>query len=211
MTIFYLDEVDSTQEYLKERLKSKELVSPIAVVAKRQTHGQGSRGNSWIGADGNLFLSFCISIKELPRDLRLESSSIYFSYIMKQVLEDHGSHVWLKWPNDFYIGDVKIGGTITNIVKDDLVCGIGLNLVAAPDIFEKLDVEISLENILECYFNYLKKNIEWKHIFSKYKLEFRKSKNYFAHSGDDRISLGDVSLQDDGSIVSDGQRIYSLR
>ncbi len=211
MTIFYLDEINSTQEYLKERLKSKEFVSPVAVVAKRQTSGQGSRGNSWIGEDGNLFLSFSISIKELPRDLRLESSSIYFSYIMKQVLEDHGSQVWLKWPNDFYVGNVKIGGTITNIVKDDLVCGIGLNLITAPDTFEKLDIDISLENILNSYFNYLKKNIEWKHIFSKYKLEFYKSKTYFAHSGDGRISLSNASLQDDGSIVSDGQRIFSLR
>ena len=211
MTIFYLDEVDSTQTYLKELLKKKEVCSPVAVVAKRQTNGQGSRGNSWIGEDGNLFLSFCISIKELPKDLKLESSSIYFSYIMKQVLEDNGSKVWLKWPNDFYIGNFKIGGTITNIVKDDLVCGIGLNLVAAPNTFEKLDIEISLENILNCYFNYLKKNIEWKHIFSKYKLEFYKSKTYFVHSGNDKISLGDASLQDDGSIISNGQRIFSLR
>lgn len=211
MTIFYLDEVDSTQTYLKELLKKKKVCSPVAVVAKRQTKGQGSRGNSWIGEDGNLFFSFCISIKELPKDLKLESSSIYFSYIMKQVLEDHGSKVWLKWPNDFYIDSFKIGGTITNIVQDDLVCGIGLNLVSAPDTFEKLDIEISLENILNCYFNYLKKSIEWKHIFSKYKLEFCKSKTYFVHSGNDRISLGDVSLQDDGSIISNGQRIFSLR
>ena len=211
MTIFYLDEVDSTQTYLKELLKKKEVYSPVAVVAKRQTSGQGSRGNSWIGEDGNLFLSFCISIKELPKDLKLESSSIYFSYIMKQVLEDHGSKVWLKWPNDFYIDNFKIGGTITNIVKDDLVCGIGLNLVSAPEAFEKLDIEISLEKILNCYFNYLKKNIEWKHIFSKYKLEFYKSTSCFVHSGNDKISLGDASLQDDGSIISNGQRIFSLR
>ena len=211
MTIIYLEEVDSTQTYLKERLKAKELISPVAVIAKRQLEGHGSRGNSWLGEDGNLFLSFSFLIKDLPKDLKLESSSIYFSYIMKQVLEDHGSQVWLKWPNDFYLDNLKIGGTITNIVKDDLICGIGLNAVSAPENFGKLDIEISLENILNHYFKYLKKNIEWKHIFSKYKLEFGKSKNYFAHSGDSKISLSGASLQNDGSIVSDGQRIFSLR
>lgn len=211
MKIIYLDVVDSTQKYLKEQLKKKELVSPVAVVAHTQYAGQGSRGNSWIGEEGNLFFSFSIPIKDLPDDLKLESSSIYFSYLLKQVLEDNGSKVWLKWPNDFYIGDNKIGGTITNIVKDDLVCGIGLNLSSAPEGFSKLDVEISKENILNCYFNYLKKNIRWKHIFSKYKLEFDKSKNYFAHGVDKRVSLLNAILQDDGSIISDGQRIFSLR
>jgi BirA family biotin operon repressor/biotin-[acetyl-CoA-carboxylase] ligase len=211
LTIFYLDEIDSTQRYLKENLKSGELSSPVAVVAHRQYSGQGSRGNSWIGEGGNLFLSFAFPIKELPQDLKLESSSIYFSYIMKQILQDYGSNIWLKWPNDFYIDDLKLGGTITNIVKDDLVCGIGLNVVSAPEGFSKLDVEISIENILNDYFNYLKNRVPWKHIFSNYKLEFYKSKNYFAHSGDKRFSLGDASLQDDGSIVSDGQRIFSLR
>ena len=211
MKIIYLDTIDSTQRYLKDLLKSKELTSPVAVVADEQSSGQGSRGNSWIGQKGNLFLSFSIPIKELPDDLRLESSSIYFSYLLKHVLEEQGSKVWLKWPNDFYIDDHKIGGTITNIVKEDLVCGIGLNLLSSPDGFSRLDIDISKENILNGYFNYLKKNIQWKHIFSKYKLEFYKSKEYFAHSKDIKVSLTNAVLQDDGSIVSDGQRIYSLR
>lgn len=211
MKIIYLDAIDSTQRYLKDALKNKEIFSPVAVVASRQYAGQGSRGNSWIGEEGNLFFSFSIAIKDLPNDLKLESSSIYFSYLLKQVLEDNGSKVWLKWPNDFYIDDCKIGGTITNIVKDDLVCGIGLNIQVSPDGFSKLDVMISKENILNGYFNYLKKNIIWKQIFSKYKLEFDKSKNYFAHGGDKKISLSNAVLQDDGSIISDGQRIFSLR
>ncbi|WP_345993783.1 biotin--[acetyl-CoA-carboxylase] ligase [Sulfurimonas sp. HSL-1716] len=211
MKIIYLEAVDSTQRYLKESLKKGELISPVAVTAQKQYDGQGSRGNSWIGEEGNLFFSFSIPLKDLPDDLRLESSSIYFSYLLKQVLEDKGSKVWLKWPNDFYIGDKKIGGTITNILKDDLICGIGLNLVSAPEGFCSLDVAISKENILNCYFNYLKKNIGWKHIFSKYKLEFDKSKNYFAHGGDKKVSLLNAILQEDGSIISDGQRIFSLR
>lgn len=211
MTIYSLDTIDSTQRYLIELLKSKQLSAPVCIVAHTQTSGEGSRGNSWIAESGNLFLSFAYPKSELPQDLKLESSSIYFSYIMKQVLQDRGSKLWLKWPNDFYLDDLKLGGLMTNIVGEDLVCGIGLNIKSAPKGFAKLDIEISLENILNDYFNYLKNRVSWKHIFSNYKLEFHKSKNYFAHSGEKRFSLGDASLQDDGSIVSDGQRILSLR
>ena len=41
-------------------IKAKEIEIPHAVVAKKQTAGIGSRSNSWIGEDGNLFLSFAI-------------------------------------------------------------------------------------------------------------------------------------------------------
>jgi BirA family biotin operon repressor/biotin-[acetyl-CoA-carboxylase] ligase len=211
LTIFYLDEVDSTQSYLKDSLKSGSLCAPVAVCAKKQTAGKGSRGNSWIGVDGNLFFSFALSLREIPSDLKIESASIYFSFILKEVLAQRGSKLWMKWPNDFYIDSSKIGGTITNIQGDNLVCGIGLNLASAPDGFKCLDIEVSVENILNDYFNYLKKKIEWKQIFSKYKLEFCMSKSYVTHSENSEISLSEACLQDDGSIVSNGQRIFSLR
>ncbi len=126
--ILWLDEVDSTQRYLLDELKSKRLKAPICVGTTIQTHGRGSRGNSWIGEEGNFFVSFAIDRSFLPNDLKLESSSIYFAYILKEVLEDLGSKVWLKWPNDFYLGEKKLGGLITNLVGDSLVCGVGINL-----------------------------------------------------------------------------------
>ena len=56
LQILYLDSVDSTQLYLKKKLVQKEIKSPYAIVAKKQTNGIGSRENEWIGIDGNLFL-----------------------------------------------------------------------------------------------------------------------------------------------------------
>ena len=61
MEILYLDEVTSTQTWLIEQIKKNKLTPPVAVYAKKQTLGVGSRGNSWIGEDGNLFLSFAIT------------------------------------------------------------------------------------------------------------------------------------------------------
>ena len=211
MKIEFLERVDSTQTYLKNLLKDKKVSSPYAVVSKIQTDGLGSRDNSWIGYEGNLFLSFSVSLKDLPRDLKLESASIYFAYILKETLESLGSKIWLKWPNDFYLKDLKIGGMITNVVEDELICGVGLNLVNAPEEFATLDVNISINRLLKDYFVNIEKKVLWKQVFSKYKLQFYLNQKFFTHKNSLRISLGEAELQSDGSIISNGERIYSLR
>ena len=211
MQISYLESIDSTQTYLKELLRENKIASPYAVVANKQTDGLGSRGNAWHGLEGNLFLSFAYPRLEMPQDLKIESSSIYFAYLLKETLADAGSNVWLKWPNDFYLDELKIGGVITNVVKETLVCGIGLNLKVAPEGFAKLDIEIEREKLLENYFAKVEKFISWKQVFSKYELEFSRNQNFFTHGNGTKIPLKDVSLQSDGSIISNGERIFSLR
>ena len=211
MQIYWFDELDSTQTYLKEKLGSGELQAPVAIVAHRQRKGVGSRGNSWIGLDGNLFFSFAISRDDLPSDLALESSSIYFSYLLKETLMEEGSKLWLKWPNDFYIQDEKIGGTITFLRENDLLCGIGINLVKSPDGFASLDIEINKKDLLNKFFKKIKNKSPWKQVFSKYKIEFTNSKRYSTHFENNKISLENAELNNDGSLTIDGQRIYSLR
>lgn len=210
MQITYLESVDSTQTYLKSKIQTKEIVAPHAVVANMQTSGLGSRDNSWTGFQGNLFLSFALKLDVLPKDLKLESASIYFAYILKITLAEENSKVLIKWPNDFYIDDKKIGGMITNIIGDTLVCGIGLNLVKSPRGFSVLDVKIKREILLDFYFKNLEKKFLWKQIFSKYELEFY-SNNFFYGHDKDKILLCQTTLQEDGSIISNGERIYSTR
>ncbi len=207
----YLKTIGSTQKHLKELIKAKKIETPFAVIADAQTDGIGSRENSWNSLEGNLFLSFAIELENLPKDLKLESASIYFAYILKTVLNDFNSETWLKWPNDFYVKDKKIGGMITNIVDSVLICGVGLNLVTQPKGFEKLDVEVTREDLVKKYFKKIEKNVSWKQVFSKYELEFYKNKNFFTHNKSLRIPLEDVNLQSDGSIVRNGERIYGLR
>jgi len=211
LKIVFLESVDSTQTYLKNLLKTKKVSSPYGVVAKTQTAGLGSRNNKWTGLEGNLFLSFSIKVEDLPSDLKLESASIYFSYLLKESLESFGSKVWLKWPNDFYINKLKIGGMITNLVGDDLICGVGLNLINNPEEFASLDIKISIEELLNSYFTNIEKKVLWKQVFSKYKLEFYLNQRFFTHKNNLKISLGEAELQSDGSIISNGERMYSLR
>ncbi len=211
MEIHWHESLPSTQSHLIEALKSGELRAPVCVGATIQTMGRGSRGNSWIGEEGNLFISLAIARSALPEDLKLESSSIYMAFVMKELLASMGSRVWLKWPNDFYLGEKKIGGVITNVLNDTLVCGIGINVVSAPENFGKLDISAPTFEITKSYCRLFKKLPSWKQIFSKYQLEFEDSRVFFTHHNHQKIALQDAVLLEDGSLMCDGQRIFSLR
>jgi len=211
LEIIYLNEVDSTHTYLKNYIKNNSYKSPIAVVTQNQTDGIGSRSNSWEGLKGNLFFSFAIDKLMLPSDLPIQSSSIYFSYILRDVLESVGSKIWLKWPNDFYIENKKIGGTITNLSNNIFFCGIGLNLKYVNNNFGYLDIEFDIKKYLNLYFDKLESKISWKQIFSKYSLEFEKSRQMETTINNQKKSLEHSILNGDGSIFIDNKKVFSLR
>lgn len=211
MKIIRLNEVDSTQKYLKEYISNNKYEVPLCVTAKIQRAGMGSRGNSWIGKEGNLFFSFVLKKESLPPDLPLQSASIYFTFILKDILEKKGSKLFLKWPNDFYMNDKKIGGAITSVSKDLLFCGIGLNLLEVDDSFGKLDIKIDIDEILELYFKEIEKKSSWKQIFSLFKIEFKHSKKFQATIDDVKVSLEKAILNSDGSIQIENKKVFSLR
>ena len=210
MKTLFFKSLPSTQTYLKELLKKQEEL-PLAIVADRQTAGIGSRNNSWNSKEGNLFLSFALNLETLPNDLKLESSSIYYSYLLKETLHSFGSKVFLKWPNDLYIGESKVGGMITNIIDKSLVCGVGVNLEKKDEIFGALDIKVEKKELLERYFLNIEKRVLWKQVFSKFQLEFQTNQKFFTHINGEKVSLSEAELQDDGSLLINGQKVYSLR
>ncbi len=117
----------------------------------------------------------------------------------------------MKWPNDFYLGEKKIGGTITNITGLDLVCGIGVNLQKAPDGFAHLDVNVDISDLLASFIKLLKNCTPWKKVLKKFEIEFEQNRDFFTHYQNERFSLADARLCDDGALIVDGKRIYSLR
>jgi len=211
LEILFFDNLPSTQQYLVAQLQQKSLHSPVAVLSKEQHAGIGSRDNSWSGGEGNFFASIAIGIDRLPDDLPLASASIYFSFIMKETLEALGENIWLKWPNDFYSDTHKVGGTITQKVGQDLICGIGINLKKSQNGFVSLQSDISPENLLHKYIERLLEFPEWKQVFSQYEVEFELSKRFSVHIENRKKSLADASLCGDGSLLIGGKRVYSSR
>ncbi|MGB3751585.1 MAG: biotin--[acetyl-CoA-carboxylase] ligase [Arcobacteraceae bacterium] len=211
MEICFLDSVESTHLYLKEYIKKNGYVKPLCIVTNNQTQGIGSRDNTWEGKKGNLFFSFVIDKKHLTDDLPIQSTSIYFSFILKELLTVRGSKIWLKWPNDFYIDDKKIGGTITNKANELYYCGIGLNLQFIQESYGYLDIEIEIQDLLQNYFSIILQKKTWKQVFSKYLIEFENSKEYTATIHKKKASLKSAFLNDDGSITIDDKKVFSLR
>ena len=211
MEIIYYKELVSTHKFLLERLKSHKINYPVMIVADEQSGGVGTHGREWKSYKGNLFLSFSDSIETLPSDLPLQSLSIYFAYLMKEVLSQKGSKVWLKWPNDFYIHDKKIGGVLSQIVGKRYICSIGLNLIKSPTNFDILDIKIDRDILVKIFLSKVNELISWKNIFSKYQIEFTKSKKFYATVEGEKISLKDAILESDGSIKINNKKVYSLR
>jgi BirA family biotin operon repressor/biotin-[acetyl-CoA-carboxylase] ligase len=211
LEIRYFNTLPSTQKYLLEQLKKKNLKAPVAVIANQQHAGIGSRNNTWSGGEGNFFASIALDLDTLPEDLPLGSASIYFSFIMKQTLEALDENIWLKWPNDFYLNDEKIGGTITQKLNNMLICGMGINLKDSQNGYRALKCDISAQNLLEKYLEKFEKLPTWKQIFREYEIEFELSRKFSVHIENDKKSLSDATLCEDGSLIIGGKRVFSLR
>ncbi|MCI5968774.1 biotin--[acetyl-CoA-carboxylase] ligase [Helicobacter sp.] len=214
MQMLKFDCIESTQLYLAERLREGSLNAPIVVVADTQSGGVGSRGNVWESVQEGLYFSLAIPLSMLPQDLMVESMSIYMSYLFKEVLSQNGAQVWLKWPNDLYVGDKKVGGVICTKIEENIVVGIGLNLKVSSIRFGAVEVGIKKDEILEAFVEILenaKKKFSWKQIFSKYELEFPKNFSYGFHHKGRIVEMSEAVLCDDGAILIGNEKIYSLR
>ncbi len=200
------ESLPSTQIYLLEKLKSNELKAPVLVLAKNQSTGIGSRGNIWEGTKSALTFSLALNASDLPKDLPMQANALYLGFLFKEVLKELGSQTWLKWPNDLYLGDQKIGGVLVNVYKDMRVCGIGVNRVSTK--WACLDIGASDDWIIEGFLKKIEENLFWGEVLSKYALEFHRSNSFSFHNDwGELVSLKDAELLEDGRICIKG-KIY---
>lgn len=209
--IEYIENIDSTHLHVIKALKEGKINPPYLLYAGSQYGGVGSRGNHWEGALGNLYMSLCVEKKHIASDVPAPSMSIYFAQILKEIFTSHGSQVWLKWPNDFYLGEKKIGGIITAKIGDFYIGSTGINIASAPEEFGILDIKMTNTEIVEEYYEQIKKIPSWKQIFSKFRVEFQKSKKFSFHDEGKSVSLAEATLNDDGSIQINNKKVYNLR
>ncbi|MBM0606116.1 biotin--[acetyl-CoA-carboxylase] ligase [Helicobacter pylori] len=200
------DSLPSTQTYLLEKLKSNELKAPVLVLAKNQSAGIGSRGNIWDGTKSALTFSLALNASDLPKDLPMQASALYLGFLFKEVLKELGSQTWLKWPNDLYLEDQKIGGVLVNVYQGMRVCGIGVNRVSTK--WACLDIGASDDWIIEGFLKKIEENLFWGEVLSKYALEFHRSNSFSFHNDwGEAMSLKDAELLEDGRICIKG-KIY---
>ena len=105
----------------------------VIVITDNQTAGKGQRGNTWIAEPG-LNLTFSLILK--PKFLAASEQfnlNIAISLGIHKTLSIGGDGFKVKWPNDIYHRNKKLGGiliqnTIKNNSIEDSIIGIGMNI-----------------------------------------------------------------------------------
>ncbi|MCW3118382.1 MAG: biotin--[acetyl-CoA-carboxylase] ligase [Chitinophagaceae bacterium] len=152
--IVELSKIDSTNNYLKKELsKSAPLSEGTVILADHQYAGRGQINNIWEAEAGkNLTFSIllCPSFLAPEKQFILNKAiSIAINDVLSGII---GSGVKIKWPNDIYVNDSKLGGIlIENVIQGKkwkyAIVGIGLNInqINFPD---HLNNATSLQKIM---------------------------------------------------------------
>ena len=152
-----LQSVDSTNNYALSQIHANMAQPGTCYFAHEQTSGKGQRGKSWATERGtNIILSIVVKPDFLQTFQQFQLSTCvavgthqFFSKYDKDSLK-------IKWPNDIYWRDRKLGGIlIENIIRsqesgggnwDWAVVGIGININQA-NFATNLKNPVSLKQI----------------------------------------------------------------
>ena len=151
--IVKLTEVDSTNNYLKNLLSNyAPLAEGTVIMADHQFAGRGQFGNTWHSQKAeNLTISIYLSPSFLPVSQQFELSKAISLAIIDYLTHFFREDCKIKWPNDIYVGNYKLGGllienTISSGKIKNSIIGIGLNVNQTN--FEGLSQASSIKKIL---------------------------------------------------------------
>ena len=130
-TVEVLPEVDSTNTELMRRARQG-YTDPVLLVAEQQTAGRGRLGRAWHGARGDS-LMFSLGLPLAPAEWSGLSLAVGVA-----LAESLHPRIGLKWPNDLWVGDRKLGGILIETAsfgtggEGQRYAAIGVGLNVAP-------------------------------------------------------------------------------
>lgn len=143
MKIIELEEVDSTNEFLKRGGFTEDVI----VTAKMQTAGRGTKGRSFISEEGGLYISTLRFYDNFPAGDAFRIM-VNCSVAVCRTLEKFGVPAVIKWSNDVLVGGKKICGTLIEntfsngyITRSIVGSGINVNNEIPPEI---KDIAVSM-------------------------------------------------------------------
>ncbi|WP_137751944.1 biotin--[acetyl-CoA-carboxylase] ligase [Sphingopyxis sp. L1A2A] len=125
----------STNADLLARLASGEHVGEGHwLIADRQTAGRGRLGRGWNDGQGNFMGSTVVHLT--IGDPSPATLALVAGVALAKTVAALAPHIdaQLKWPNDLLVGGAKCAGILMERTGNSVVIGIGVNLVAAPDL-----------------------------------------------------------------------------
>ena len=130
--IYYFDEVPSTMDIATE-LALKGASEGTLVLAETQTKGRGRQAREWFSPKyKGIYLSLILRPKILPNLIPVLTlmSAVSVCEAIKETVDLESK---IKWPNDIFIENKKLGGILTELNAETdsvrfVVIGIGLNV-----------------------------------------------------------------------------------
>ncbi|MDR0971846.1 MAG: biotin--[acetyl-CoA-carboxylase] ligase [Bacteroidales bacterium] len=170
--------LDSTQDFLLS-LDEKDIFHFLVIATKNQTCGRGQGDNVW-ESEKDKTITFSLALE--PQNIRAEDQFVLTQIVSLSILDylkTYLDNVFIKWPNDIYIGENKICGILIqnkilgqNISKS--VVGIGLNV--NQTYFSLAKNATSLKNELKKEF-IIEEEMEKLLLCIKYRYERYKEEN----------------------------------
>lgn len=116
----------------------------LAVLARVQTKGRGSRGRNWESPSGNCYVSALLRPggKMTAAGVWPLIASLAVADALTPLLPDP-SRLTLKWPNDVLLGGNKVCGILLDLAAEPdgavrwVVIGPGINLATAPVLADR--------------------------------------------------------------------------
>ena len=132
-TVEVLPSVDSTNSELMRRARAGQQ-EPVLLAAEAQTAGRGRLGKGWYSQPGQS-LTFSLALPMAPSSWSGLSLAVGVS-----LAESLHPDVMLKWPNDLWLHQRKLGGILVETASQGegpdrprtVVIGMGIN-IARPD------------------------------------------------------------------------------
>ena len=182
----YFDSIGSTNDYSGELIKKsqdKDLkkLDGMLVLAETQASGRGRFRRKWLSPKGGLWFSLIIITDILPEELPNLTLITAFS-ISEALMDACGISIDIKWPNDLYYGEHKLGGILSELKKEStlqiIILGVGINVNIDDQTLGELDnMATSIQKILG-------KAADRELIMAKILDNFERSYNYFSTTGD---------------------------
>lgn len=217
MKIIELEEVDSTNEFLKR----ESFCTDCAVIAKRQTAGRGTKGRSFSSESGGAYVSVLRLYKDFPAENAFKIM-VCSCVAVCETLKKFGVKPVIRWANDVLAEGKKICGTLIentflNGKISRSVVGIGINVNNDFPV-ELKDVAVSMRQILGRNIDEgevaeeLIKNLDLDYGISDYKKYidwFGRGVTLKESGGEKRVVALDVA-EDGRLIVEDGGKLRKI-
>src|SRR5690606_2306141 len=151
--LIVLEEVSSTNDYLKELLSNiKPLPEATAIMANHQACGTGQRGSTWISQPGqNLMVSFVL----YPKNITIAQTvnpTMALGIGIRQWVAGQVAGATVKWPHDLSIHARRIGRVLidnqlsgTRIRSRLIGLGLNINQLDFPDTIAQRATSLRLE------------------------------------------------------------------